>query len=54
MQAPLHSLVLPGQVVPQARPSQVAVPPLGTGQAMHEVGPQLLVLVSETHFPLHR
>lgn len=32
-----------GQVVPQATPLQVAVPPAGTGQAVHNVAPQFAV-----------
>jgi hypothetical protein len=41
-------------VIPQLVPSHVAVPFAGTGHAVHEVIPQLLTLVFETHIPEHR
>jgi hypothetical protein len=52
MQAPLHSCMLVGQLVPHDRPSQVAEPPWGTAQAEHEVGPQLARSVLATHAPV--
>ena len=52
MHAPLQSCVPPGQLVPHDRPSQVAEPPVGTAQAEHEVGPQLVSSVLATHVPV--
>jgi hypothetical protein len=52
-QAPLHSFMVAGQVPPQVPWVHVAVPPIGTGQAVHDI-PQLLVAVSLTHLSLHR
>jgi hypothetical protein len=48
MQAPAQSFVPPGQRLPQAAPSQVASPPVGTAQGMHEP-PHVLTSVSLTH-----
>jgi hypothetical protein len=48
MQAPAHSFIPDGQVPPHVVPSQVAVPPVGTGHAVHDV-PQPAVLVLATH-----
>ena len=48
MQAPAHSFWPVGQVPPQAVPSQVAVPPVGTGQATHAV-PQFATSLFFTH-----
>ena len=49
MQAPAQSFCPDGQVPPQEVPSQVAVPPpVGTGQAVHEVPhPETLVLATQ-------
>jgi hypothetical protein len=41
------------QVMPQDVPSHVALPFDGTGQAVHDVVPQLLVEVLLTHEPEH-
>jgi hypothetical protein len=53
MQAPAQSFWLAGQVPPQAVPSQVAVPPVGTVQGVHEA-PQVSTAAFETQAPLHR
>jgi hypothetical protein len=53
MQTPLQSC-LPGHEVPQARPSHVATPPWGTGQAEQDVGPQFATSLLATHTPPHR
>jgi hypothetical protein len=45
MQAPAHSFVPWGHSAPHRVPSQVAFPPMGTGQGVHEL-PQLLGLES--------
>ena len=42
------------QVNPHAVPSQVAVPLVGAVHAVHDVVPQLLVLVLATHVDPHR
>jgi hypothetical protein len=52
IQMPAHSLEPPGQAPPHDVPSQVAVPPVGTGHAVHDA-PQLDTLVLETQAPLH-
>ena len=52
MQAPAHSLVPDGQVAPHDVPSQVAVPPIMSGQAVQDV-PQLAVLVFARQAPPH-
>src|ERR1700690_2326129 len=41
------------QLIPHIVPLQVAAPPLGAGQAVHEVVPQLETLLLETQMPLH-
>lgn len=46
MHSPAHSLSPAGQVPPQLVPSQVAVPPVGVGQAVHEL-PQVATAVFE-------
>ena len=43
-----------GQVDPHAVPLHVAVPPVGTGHAVHDVAPQLATEVLLTQVPLHR
>ena len=43
IQAPEQIRWSVGQVVPQATPLQVAVPPVGTGQAIHDEAPQFSV-----------
>lgn len=53
MQAPAHSFWPVGQVPLQAVPSQVAVPPVGTGQAT-QAAPQFATSVFVTHCPVHR
>lgn len=52
MQLPAQSCVPPGHERPHDRPSQVAVPPAGMGQALHEVVPQLEVRLLATHGPV--
>ena len=52
MQAPLQSCIVEGQVVPHDNPSHVAEPPVGTGQAEHDEGPQLESRLFETHGPV--
>ena len=48
MHAPAHSFIPDGQVPPHVVPSQVAVPPVGTGQAVHNVPhPAVLVLAMQ-------
>ena len=47
MQTPAHSFMVDGQVPPHVVPSQVAVPPVGTGQALQDV-PQPAVLLLAT------
>jgi hypothetical protein len=47
MQAPAHSFIPDGQVPPHDVPSQVAVPPVGTGHAVQD-DPQPAVLVLAT------
>jgi len=42
------------QVNPQDVPLQVETAFMGGEHAVHDVGPQLLMLVLETHAPLHR
>jgi hypothetical protein len=53
MQAPAHSCWPVGQVVPQATPSQVAMPPVGMAQAVQEVGPQFAASLLSTHLVPH-
>jgi hypothetical protein len=53
-QAPLHSCMPVGHIELQARPSQVAVPPVGTGQAAQDVVPQLPTSLLLTHLLLHK
>jgi hypothetical protein len=36
MQAPTHGFIPVGHCPPQIVPSQVAVPPVGTGHAVHD------------------
>jgi hypothetical protein len=48
MHAPAHSFIPGGQVPPQLVPSQVALPPVGTGHAV-QLEPQELTAVSATH-----
>ncbi len=45
---PAHSFMSDGQTPPQVIPSQVAVPPVGTGQAM-QLEPHELTAVLLTH-----
>ena len=52
MQAPAHSFIPDGQVPPHVVPSHVAVPPVGTGHALHDV-PQPAVLVLATQAVPH-
>src|SRR3954453_513378 len=51
MQAPAHSFWPVGQIPPQAVPSQVAVPPAGTGHAT-QAEPQLATSLLATHCPV--
>ena len=51
MQAPAHSFIPVGQVPPHEVPSQVAVPPVGIGQATHAV-PQFATSVFFTQVPV--
>jgi hypothetical protein len=51
MHVPAHSLEPLGHTPPQDVPSQVAVPPAGTGHAAHDA-PQLDTLVFERQAPL--
>jgi hypothetical protein len=51
MQAPAHSFWPVGQLPPQAVPSQVAVPPAGTGQGT-QAEPQLATSLLATHCPV--
>jgi hypothetical protein len=53
MHTPLQSC-LPGHDEPQARPSQVATPPVGAVQAMHDDVPQLAMSVLLTQVAPHR
>ena len=48
MQTPAHSFMPDGQVPPHIVPSQVAVPPVGTVQAV-QLEPQELIAVLLTH-----
>jgi hypothetical protein len=52
MQALAHSFLPVGQLAPQAVPLQVAWPPAGAAQAVHEV-PQLAGDVFDAHRLLH-
>jgi hypothetical protein len=48
MQAPAHSFIPDGQAPPHMVPSQVAVPPVGIGQALHDVPhPDVLVFAMQ-------
>lgn len=51
MQSPAQSLLPVGQVPPQEFPSQVATPPVGTGQATHDI-PQVAMSSFGTHVPV--
>jgi hypothetical protein len=53
MHSPAHSFLPLGQVPPQLVPSQVAVPPVGTGQGTHAV-PQVATSLLSTHLPVQR
>jgi hypothetical protein len=53
MQLPAHSFVIGGQVVPHLVPSQVAWPPIGTGQGLQDA-PQLSLLASLTQLSTQR
>ena len=48
MHAPAHSFIPDGQVPPHIVPSQVAVPPVGTGHAA-QLDPQVSTEVLPTH-----
>jgi hypothetical protein len=50
---PLQGLSPVGQLVPHDVPLHVALPPVGTGHAVHELVPQLLIELLLTHVPLH-
>jgi hypothetical protein len=52
MQAPAQSCWPDGHVEPHERPSQVALPPVGTGHAVHDVVPQLEVRALLTQAPV--
>jgi hypothetical protein len=48
MHTPAHSFIPDGQVPPHMVPSQVAVPPVGIGQALHDVPhPDVLVFAMQ-------
>jgi hypothetical protein len=49
MHTPLQSFISAGQAGTHAVPSQVAVPPIGMGQAAHDEVPQLPTSLSLTH-----
>jgi hypothetical protein len=51
MQAPAHSFIPVGQAPPHVVPSQVAVPPVGIGQATHAM-PQFATSVFFTQVPV--
>ena len=53
-QVPLQLWKPPLQVNPHALPSQVAAALAGAEHAVHDVVPQLLVLLLEAQAPLHR
>ena len=53
MQLPRHSFCPDGQLAPHEVPSQVAVPPIGGGHAVHEV-PHVFGSVLLTQLPPHR
>jgi hypothetical protein len=53
MQTPLHTFWFVGQAVPHAPLAQVAEPPVGTLQAVHDV-PHVATSVLLTHLPLQR
>lgn len=53
MHSPAHSFLPLGQVPPQLVPSQVAVPPVGTGQGTH-ADPQVATSPLFTHVPVQR
>ena len=46
MHAPVQSFIVVGHAGWHAVPSQLAVPPAGTAQAVQDTGPQLPVLLS--------
>ena len=54
MQTPAQSFIPVGQAGRHEVPSQVTDPPVGFWHVVHEVAPQLSVLVLLTHRPLHR
>ena len=54
MQAPAQSFMVAGQVGVQLVPSQVAEPPLGAWQGIHDVGPHELTLALLTQTVPHR
>jgi hypothetical protein len=53
MQVPAHSCLPAGHAPPQRPPLQVAVPPAGAGQGVHEL-PQVAGSLSLTQRPSHR
>ena len=50
MHAPLHSCIPVGQTDAHASPLQVALPPVGTGHAVHDVVPHVALSALLTHF----
>src|SRR6185369_8792482 len=51
---PFCGAMLTGQVKPHDVPSQVGIPSCGAGQAVHDVGPQLVTALLLTQLPLQR